>query len=82
MKEQGEFVADKKTRAPFPVAKKFAGRFVQHAQDQGLILWPNYGQADGVNGDLVMLGPSLLITRDEVNECVSLLKNAIETFEG
>ena len=76
-----EFVADKKTKAPFPIAKKFAQKFVSHAQDQGLILWPNYGQADGVNGDLVILGPALTMTSDQALELVALLKHSIETFK-
>jgi len=75
-----EFVADKKTKAPYPIAQKFSQKFVSHAQEQGLILWPNYGQADGTNGDLVMLGPALTMSLNEARECVSLLKNAIETF--
>lgn len=75
-----EFVKDKATREPYPVAKKFSAKFVQHAQDLGLILWPNYGQADGVNGDLVMLGPSLEMTMTEADECIALLKKAIQTF--
>lgn len=76
-----EFVQDKTQKTPFPIAKKFAQKFVQHAQDHGLILWPNYGQADGINGDLVMLGPSLLMTHAEADECVDLLKRAIESFQ-
>jgi adenosylmethionine-8-amino-7-oxononanoate aminotransferase len=76
-----EFVENKATKSPFPIARKFAPKFVQHAQDQGLILWPNYGQADGVNGDLVILGPSLEMSTEEADECVALLKNAIETFQ-
>ena len=77
-----EFVSDKASRKPFPISQKFAVRFVQHAQDHGLILWPNYGQADGVNGDLVILGPSLEMTMSESDECIALLKTAIETFEA
>jgi adenosylmethionine-8-amino-7-oxononanoate aminotransferase len=76
-----EFVEDKATKKPFPVSKKFAPKFVQHAQEQGLILWPNYGQADGVNGDLVILGPSLEMSLSEADECVALLKTAIDTFQ-
>ncbi len=76
-----EFVQDKNTKSPFPIAKKFAQKFVQHAQDLGLILWPNYGQADGVNGDLVILGPSLLMTHAEADECVDLLTRAIQSFK-
>jgi adenosylmethionine-8-amino-7-oxononanoate aminotransferase len=75
-----EFVADKKTKMPFPVAKKFALKFVAHAQEQGLILWPNYGQADGVNGDLALLGPALTISEAQALELVALLKHSIETF--
>jgi hypothetical protein len=44
------------------------------------VLWPNYGQADGTNGDLVILGPSLEMTMKEADECVDLLKHAIQTF--
>ena len=75
-----EFVENKMTKAPFPIAKKFALGFTQHAQDQGIIFWPNYGQADGVNGDLIMMGPSLLMTRPEADECIGLLKKSIENF--
>jgi adenosylmethionine-8-amino-7-oxononanoate aminotransferase len=77
-----EFVEDKALKRPYPVSRKFAPRFVQHAQDQGLILWPNYGQADGVNGDLVILGPSLLMSMDEADECIGKLKYAIQTFQS
>jgi adenosylmethionine-8-amino-7-oxononanoate aminotransferase len=75
-----EFVADKNTKVPFPIAMKYSQKFVTHAQNLGLILWPNYGQADGVNGDLVLLGPPLTMTKDEAQECVALLKTAIESF--
>jgi hypothetical protein len=76
-----EFVEDKASKKPFPIAKKFAQKFVQHAQDHGIILWPNYGQADGVNGDLVILGPSLEMSHSEADECVDLLKRAILSFK-
>ena len=75
-----EFVEDKASKKPFPIAKKFAQKFVQHAQDQGLILWPNYGQADGINGDLIIMGPSLEMTMSEADECVDKLRHAIQTF--
>lgn len=84
-----ELVKDRASKTPFPIEKKFALKFVAHAQEPwksnagktGLILWPNYGQADGTNGDLVLLGPSLLMTKEEANECVALLKEALETFK-
>lgn len=74
-----EFVEDRKTKKPFDRKKKVTESFVAKAFEKGLILWPNVGQADGVNGDLVMLGPPLIISKTEVDELVSLLK---ETLHG
>lgn len=73
-----EFVADKKTKAPFPRALKFAEAFVANAQDAGLILWPNTGHADGENGDLVMLAPSFIVTEAEIDEIVGRFKTALD----
>lgn len=76
-----EFVEDKNSKKPFPVSQKVALKFAQHAQDHGLILWPNYGQADGLNGDLVMMGPPLTMTMADADECVERLKLALESWK-
>jgi adenosylmethionine-8-amino-7-oxononanoate aminotransferase len=73
-----EFVADKKTKAPFPRSLKFAETFVASAQDAGLIVWPNTGHADGENGDLVMLAPSFIVTEAEIDEIVARFKTALD----
>jgi adenosylmethionine-8-amino-7-oxononanoate aminotransferase len=62
-----EFVADPVTRAPFPRAARFAESFAAAALDHGLVVWPNVGQADGVNGDLAMLAPPFVVTHDEID---------------
>jgi len=61
-----EFVADKKKKTPFPRAKQYAERFVSRALELGLVLWPNIGQADGTNGDLVMVAPPFTIGTREI----------------
>ena len=66
-----EFVADKKTRAPFPRSAKMAEAFVENALDEGLVLWLNTGHADGENGDLVMIAPPFVITEEEIGEIVA-----------
>jgi adenosylmethionine-8-amino-7-oxononanoate aminotransferase len=71
-----EFVADKKTKAPFPRSLKFAETFIAKAQDAGLILWPNTGHADGENGDLVMIAPPFTVTEAELDEIVARFKIA------
>lgn len=73
-----EFVADKKTKAPFPRSLKFAETFVAAAQDAGLIVWPNTGHADGENGDLVMVAPPFIVTETEIDEIVVRFKTALE----
>jgi adenosylmethionine-8-amino-7-oxononanoate aminotransferase len=73
-----EFVADKSTRAPLPRAAKFAERFADAALAEGLMLWPNVGQADGTNGDLAMLAPPFVVTDEELDELVRRFARALE----
>jgi adenosylmethionine-8-amino-7-oxononanoate aminotransferase len=61
-----EFVADKKRKTPFPRAKRYAEQFVAKALEGGLVLWPNTGQADGSNGDLVLVAPPFIIGDREI----------------
>lgn len=72
-----EFVADAGTRAPFPRAQKFTERFVQAAFDAGLIVWPNTGHANGVDGDLVLVAPPFIVTEEEIGEIVSRFQRAL-----
>ncbi len=73
-----EFVADTETRAPFPRSRGFAERLAAVALEEGLVVWPNVGQADGTNGDLVMLAPPFVISEEEIRELVQRLGRAIE----
>jgi adenosylmethionine-8-amino-7-oxononanoate aminotransferase len=72
-----EFVADQATRAPFPRSIRFAERFVASARDEGLVVWPNVGHADGTNGDLAMLSPPFVITEAELDELVRRFARAL-----
>ncbi|HYU08643.1 MAG TPA: aminotransferase class III-fold pyridoxal phosphate-dependent enzyme [Gemmatimonadales bacterium] len=74
-----EFVEDKASRAPFPRSAKFAERFADAALDAGLTVWPNVGQADGTNGDLVMVAPAFIVTESEIDEIVNRFTQALET---
>ena len=73
-----EFVEDQGSRAPFPRAAHFAETFQQAALDAGLVVWPNTGQADGVNGDLAMLAPPYIVTEPELDEIVTRCSAALE----
>jgi len=73
-----ELVADLATRAPFPREARVAERVVAAARDRGLLLYSSTGCADGTDGDLVMLGPPLVVTDAEVDELADLTAAAIE----
>jgi hypothetical protein len=69
-----EFVADKKKKAPFTRSQKYVERLVSRAMEKGLLIWPNVGQADDVNGDLVLLAPPFIITPEEIQEIAEMLR--------
>ena len=52
------------------------------AFEMGLVVYHSVGCADGVNGDVVMLGPPLIVDEAQVNEMVGLLAEAIRLELG
>jgi adenosylmethionine-8-amino-7-oxononanoate aminotransferase len=77
-----EFVADPKSRIPFPRAERFTERFQAAAERQGLMVWPNTGHADGVNGDLVVLAPPYIVTEAEIDEIVTRFARAVNEMKS
>ena len=72
-----ELVRDVESRAPFPRAMQVAERFATAAQEAGLIVWPNVGQADGINGDLICLAPPFIVSEDEIDTIVERFAMAL-----
>jgi len=72
-----ELVADRQTREPLPRSAGLAEALAAAALDEGLVVWPNTGHADGVNGDLVMLAPPFIVTESQIDEIVSSLARAL-----
>jgi hypothetical protein len=73
-----EFVEDRASRRPFPRKRKFAESFAEAALAEGLVTWPNSGQADGDQGDLAMLAPPFIITEAEIDELVARFSAALD----
>jgi adenosylmethionine-8-amino-7-oxononanoate aminotransferase len=73
-----ELVADRAAGTPFPRGRRVAERVVAAARDRGLLLYWSTGCADGGDGDLVMLGPPLVVTDAEVDEMVDTTAAAVE----
>jgi adenosylmethionine-8-amino-7-oxononanoate aminotransferase len=72
-----EFVADKRTRKPFPAEGRFAARVNESAVKRGILLYPMQGCADGRNGDHIMVAPPAVIRADEIPWAVEQLGEAI-----
>lgn len=72
-----EFVKEKDGKKPFPRKKKYVENFISRAIEKGLILWPNIGQADGVDGDLILLAPPFIITQKEISKIFNMLSEIL-----
>lgn len=72
-----ELVADTGSREPVPRTAGLAEAFTAAALEAGLVVWPNVGHADGVNGDLVMLAPPFIVTEEQIEEIVTLFTQAL-----
>jgi adenosylmethionine-8-amino-7-oxononanoate aminotransferase len=74
-----ELVRDRTTRSPFARADRVTERVVAAARERGLLVYSSTGCAAGGDGDLIVLGPPLVITDLEVDEAIDLLAAAIES---
>lgn len=72
-----EFVKEKEGKKPFPRKKKYVENFISRAVEKGLILWPNIGQADGVDGDLILLAPPFIITQKDISQIFNMLREIL-----
>jgi len=77
-----EFVADKKSKLPFPPEQNFAGRVGAAARKRGLLVYPMQGCVDGSAGDHLMLAPPAIITSNQIAESISQLRSAVLDARG
>ena len=73
-----ELVADRGTREPYPRSARLTEAVVRSARDRGLLVYSGTGNANGMDGDTILLGPPFVITDAELNEVVERLASAIE----
>ncbi len=72
-----EFVRDKATKTPFDPRLKLNARVGARCLENGLIVYPGGGGADGVHGDHVLLAPPFVINEDQIRDLVEILKASI-----
>lgn len=77
-----ELVQDRDTKAPFPALENVAWQIWERAFDLGLIVYYSQGCANGRDGDLIMVGPPLIIDEEQIRELVALLATAVGDVLG
>ena len=73
-----ELVADRASRAAFPRSARVTEAVVAAARRNGLLVYSGTGNADGVDGDLILLGPPFVVTEAELDQISEKLAAAIE----
>jgi adenosylmethionine-8-amino-7-oxononanoate aminotransferase len=73
-----ELVRDRATREPFPRAARLVEAVVRVARERGLLLYSGTGNADGLDGDVVLLGPPFVVTEDEMTRIAGGLGDALD----
>jgi len=76
-----EFVRDKTSRAVFDPGLQVHLTVYEAALKKGLILLPSGGCDRGHAGDMVLVGPPLIITRSQIDELVGILDEALSRVE-
>ncbi len=77
-----EFVENRMTKVPFPAARRLDWKISERAFDLGLVVYHSQGCADGVNGDIIMVGPPLIINREQIDKLVEILATAVNQELG
>lgn len=72
-----ELVADPETRRPFPRASRVTERIVAAARETGVLVYSATGNADGTNGDQILLGPPFVITDAELARVAEVVVGSI-----
>ena len=73
-----EFVADRETRRAFPRSARIAETVLAAAKERGVLVYMGTGNADGVDGDTILLGPPFVITDDEMQQVADVIAEAVD----
>jgi adenosylmethionine-8-amino-7-oxononanoate aminotransferase len=73
-----ELVADRDTQRPFPRSARVIERVVRTAREAGLLVYSATGNANGVDGDQILLGPPFVITDEELQRIAATIGDVLD----
>ncbi len=74
-----ELVADRASREPLPAGLKAFDRLTEAAYARGLIVYPRRSRG-GYSGDHILVAPPMITTREQADEIVAILTEALAAF--
>jgi adenosylmethionine-8-amino-7-oxononanoate aminotransferase len=75
-----EFVKDQKTREPFPAEQNLKMKIIMNCFLKGIFFYPGYYEDEKGRGDHVMIAPPFIISKDQIDECVLVLRETLEAL--
>ena len=76
-----EFVKDKESKEPFDPQLKVSGRYETECLKRGLSLFMCTGCVEGVAGDMMLVTPPLVITRDQIDDMIGIMREAMMVLQ-
>jgi adenosylmethionine-8-amino-7-oxononanoate aminotransferase len=76
-----EFVKNKETKEPLDPSFMFWILLHQEAQKKGLVLETSGGCDRGQAGDMMMLGPAFIVSKEEIDDIIGLLDEVLSDVE-
>ncbi|MEA2519825.1 MAG: hypothetical protein QOF49_1905 [Chloroflexota bacterium] len=73
-----ELVVDRETRRPFPRVARLTETIVRAARDAGVLVYSGTGNANGTDGDTILLGPPFVVTAAELDEIAAVVASAVD----
>ena len=72
-----EFVSDPAGKTPFPQEANVAERVFEALRDQGILVYPGKGTADGFAGDHILIAPPFIIEERQIDFLVERIEAVV-----
>ena len=76
-----EFVKDKESEEPFDPKLKVSSKFEIECLNRGLSLFMCSGCVEGVAGDMMLITPPLVITREQIDDIIGIMQDALHAMQ-
>ena len=73
-----ELVGDRTNREPVPRSFRLTEAVLRVARERGVLFYSGTGNANGVDGDTILVGPPFVVGEDELSQIAAVLGDAID----